>query len=181
MWTIIKNHSPRAQFLSTHRSVRLHGSSNLYQQSPTARSIFEHAPIRFSPSREANGSPVRLLYLLLSKASLEHAPIRFCLQGKLLLFNYFVFSRFQIHRVVPSRTKQQYDSTTSTTDTVPHDRQQLSSFSAACEAPFFPFCLRSTANKLHGYIYSALATYFYAVIYLHQEDIDGHLLRLYNF
>ena len=56
-------------------------------------------------------------------------------------------------------------------------------------APFpflFPFLpqirtLRQVANKLHGYIYSALATYFYAVIYLHHEDIDGHLLRLYNF
>ena len=49
IWTIINNRSPRAQFLSTHRSDRLHGSSNLYQQSPTARSIFEHAPI-CSPS-----------------------------------------------------------------------------------------------------------------------------------
>ena len=51
IWTIINNRSPRAQFLSTHRSVRLHGSSNLYQQSLTARSIFEHAPI-CSPSYE---------------------------------------------------------------------------------------------------------------------------------
>ena len=56
-------------------------------------------------------------------------------------------------------------------------------------APFpflFPFLpqirtLRQVANKLHGYIYSTLATYFYAVIYLHHEDIDGHLLRLSNF
>ena len=56
-------------------------------------------------------------------------------------------------------------------------------------APFpflFPFLpqirtLRQVTNKLHGYIYSALVTYFYAVIYLHHEDIDGHLLRLYNF
>ena len=49
--------------------------------------------------------------------------------------------------------------------------------------PFLPQIrpLRQVANKLHRYIYSALATYFYAVIYLHHEDIDGHLLRLYNF
>ena len=48
--------------------------------------------------------------------------------------------------------------------------------------PFLPEIrtLRQVANKLHGYIYSARATYFYAVIYLHQEDIDGHLLRLYK-
>ena len=45
VWAIINTHSPRAQFLSTHRSVRLHGSSNLYQQSPIA---LEHAPIRFA-------------------------------------------------------------------------------------------------------------------------------------
>ena len=45
VWAIINTHSPRAQFLSTHQSVRLHGSSNLYQQSPIA---LEHAPIRFA-------------------------------------------------------------------------------------------------------------------------------------
>ena len=39
--------------------------------------------------------------------------------------------------------------------------------------------LRQVANKLHGYIYSALATYFYAGIYLH-ADINGHLLRRYS-
>ena len=36
--------------------------------------------------------------------------------------------------------------------------------------------LRQVANKLYGYIYSALATYFYAGIYLH-ADIKGPLLR----
>ena len=47
--------------------------------------------------------------------------------------------------------------------------------------PFLPEIrtLRQVANKLHGYIYSALATYFYAGIYLH-ADINGHLLRRYN-
>ena len=45
VWAIINTHSPRAQVLSTHRSVRLHGSSNLYKQSPIA---LEHAPIRFA-------------------------------------------------------------------------------------------------------------------------------------
>ena len=56
-------------------------------------------------------------------------------------------------------------------------------FPLPCEAPF-PFLpqirtLRQVANKLHGYIYSALATYFYAGIYLH-ADINGHLLRRYT-
>ena len=47
--------------------------------------------------------------------------------------------------------------------------------------PFLPQIrpLRQVANKLHGYIYSALATYFYAGIYLH-ADINGHLLRRYS-
>ena len=47
--------------------------------------------------------------------------------------------------------------------------------------PFLPQIrpLRQVANKLHGYIYSTLATYFYAGIYLH-ADINGHLLRRYN-
>ena len=41
--------------------------------------------------------------------------------------------------------------------------------------PFLPQIrpLRQVANKLHGYIYSALATYFYAGIYLH-ADINAH-------
>ena len=63
----------------------------------------------------------------------------------------------------------------------PH--QLLSSFPAClAKHPFLPeICtLRQVANELCGYIYSALAIYFYAVIYLHHEDIDGHLLRLYN-
>ena len=68
----------------------------------------------------------------------------------------------------------------------PH--QLLSSFSACPGKRSFPFPfslfasdphLRQVANKLHGYIYSALATYFYAGIYLH-ADINGHLLRRYN-
>ena len=44
--------------------------------------------------------------------------------------------------------------------------------------PFLPQIrpLRQVANKLHGCIYSALATYFYAGIYLH-AGINGHLLR----
>ena len=47
--------------------------------------------------------------------------------------------------------------------------------------PFLPQIrpLRQVANKLHGYIYSALATYFYSGIYLH-ADINGHLLRRYS-
>ena len=47
--------------------------------------------------------------------------------------------------------------------------------------PFLPEIrtLRQVANKLHGYIYLALATYFYAGIYLH-ADINGHLLRRYS-
>ena len=59
-------------------------------------------------------------------------------------------------------------------------------FPPALGSALFPFLpeictLRQVANKLYGYIYSALATYFYAVIYLHHEDIDGHLLRQYDF
>ena len=66
----------------------------------------------------------------------------------------------------------------------PH--QPLSSFPACLAKHPFPFLpeirsLRQVANELYGHIYSALATHFYAVIYLHHEDIDGHLLRLYNF
>ena len=66
----------------------------------------------------------------------------------------------------------------------PH--QPLSSFPACLAKHPFPFLpeirsLRQVANELYGHIYSALATHFYAVIYLHHEDIDGHLLRLYHF
>ena len=39
--------------------------------------------------------------------------------------------------------------------------------------------LRQIANKGHGYIYSTLATYFYAGIYLH-ADINGHRPRRHN-
>ena len=39
--------------------------------------------------------------------------------------------------------------------------------------------LRQVANKGHGYIYSTLATYFYAGIYLH-ADINGHRPRRHN-
>ena len=64
--------------------------------------------------------------------------------------------------------------------------QQLSAFPPALGSTLFPFLpeictLRQVANELYGYIYSALATHFYAVIYLHHEDINGHLLRLYSF
>ena len=56
-------------------------------------------------------------------------------------------------------------------------------FPLPCEAPFPPFAsdptLRQVANKLHRYIDSALATYFYVGIYLH-ADIKGHLLRRYS-
>ena len=68
----------------------------------------------------------------------------------------------------------------------PH--QPLSSFPACLAKHPFPFLpeirsLRQVANELYGHINSALAIYiyFYAVIYLHYEDINGHLLRRYTF
>ena len=39
--------------------------------------------------------------------------------------------------------------------------------------------MRQVANELYGYIYSALATCFHAVICLQHQDINGHMLRLY--
>ena len=226
-------------FFSTHRSVRLHGSSNLYQQSTTTRSIFEHASILSpsirSPHGSANGYAsmetclLFALYLLRaldrsgnfgtrSRSSHERA-------AELETFVAFLFSCCQaVYQVKKKQkktiystanystahtTKKQHHTALNPTNTKINNSTTIHFFFTAMTPPYnsktaiqyhmiynncplfaplakhpLPFLpqirpLRQVANKLHGYIYSALATYFYAGIYLH-ADINGHLLRRYS-
>ena len=104
--------------------------------------------------------------------------IQHCFYHKPLKYSTTIFFIYFLTAMTPT-----YNSKTAIQYHMIYNNCPLFPLLAKHPLPFLPqICpLRQVANKLHGYIYSALATYFYAVIYLHHEDIDGHLLRLYNF
>ena len=105
---------PFLYLLLTHRSVRLHGSSNLSQQSTTARSFFEHASILSpsirSPHGSANGYASMETYLLFA----IYLPLRIGSLGQLWnalelapramneLLNWGLSSRFFSFVCIPS-------------------------------------------------------------------------------